>query len=253
MDKDRPDRRNQYNRESAAALNHRAAARFSMSFPALYCRPLSVPKVPLTPEQEKDLLLFVQNDKVYQKYYDELVILLETGLRISEFCGLTDTDLDFDNGFVNVDHQLLKSSELGYYIEIPKTDSGFRQIPMTEKAREAFRRVLKNRKTAKPFIVGGYAKFLNLNRDGLPKVAANYEAMFKGLVKKYNKSHDVALAKVMPPHTLRHTFCTNKANAGMNPKALQYIMGYSNITMTLNYYAHASSASAKAEMDRLAA
>ncbi|WP_152037371.1 tyrosine-type recombinase/integrase, partial [Streptococcus pneumoniae] len=28
------------------------------------------------------------------------------------------------------------------------------------------------------------------------------------------------------PHSLRHTFCTNYANAGMNPKALQYIMGH---------------------------
>ncbi len=43
------------------------------------------------------------------------------------------------------------------------------------------------------------------------------------------------------------------ANAGMNPKALQYIMGHANITMTLNYYAHATYDSAKAEMERLAA
>ena len=50
-----------------------------------------------------------------------------------------------------------------------------------------------------------------------------------------------------------HTFCTNLANAGMNPKALQYIMGHSNITMTLNYYAHATFVSAKAEMERLIA
>jgi len=53
------------------------------------------------------------------------------------------------------------------------------------------------------------------------------------------------------PHTLRHTFCTDKANEGMNPKALQYIMGHSNITMTLNYYAHATFDSASAEMERL--
>lgn len=63
----------------------------------------------------------------------------------------------------------------------------------------------------------------------------------------------VALPKVTTPHTLRHTFCTNLANAGMNPKALQYIMGHSNITMTLNYYAHATSDSAVAEMERLIA
>jgi len=48
-----------------------------------------------------------------------------------------------------------------------------------------------------------------------------------------------------------YMFCTSLANAGMNPEALQYIMGHSNITMTLDYYAHATSASAKAEMERL--
>lgn len=40
-------------------------------------------------------------------------------------------------------------------------------------------------------------------------------------------------------------------NAGMNPKALQYIMGHANIAMTLNYYAHATFDSAMAEMKRL--
>ena len=47
--------------------------------------------------------------------------------------------------------------------------------------------------------------------------------------------------------------CTNLANAGMNPKALQYIMGHSNINMTLNYYAHATPDNAMAEMERLIA
>lgn len=209
------------------------------------------PKVPLSPEQEKELLNFMQHDKVYQKYYDEVVILLETGLRISELSGLTDTDLDFENRFIRIDHQLLRSTEDGYYIETPKTDSGFRQVPMTLAAYEAFQRVLKNRRGAKPIIIDGYAHFLFLNRDGLPKVGANYDAMFQGLVKKYNKCHEEPLPKVTTPHTMRHTFCTKKANAGMNPKALQYIMGHANIVMTLNYYAHATFHSAKAEMDRL--
>ena len=84
-------------------------------------------------------------------------------------------------------------------------------------------------------------------------MAANYDSMFRGLVKKYNKSHEEALPKVTTPHTLRHTFCTNLANAGLNPKALQYIMGHSNINMTLNYYAHATPDNAMAEMERLIA
>jgi len=211
------------------------------------------PKVPLTPIQEKELLAFIQGDKIYRKYYDEFIVLLETGLRISEFCGLTVSDLDFENRVINVDHQLLHGTGIGYYIEPPKTESGIRQIPMTERVYEALQNILKNRRSAKPIIIDGYHNFLFIGRTGNPRRAIIYDNMFRGLVKKYNKCRSVALPKVFTPHTLRHTFCTNKANAGMNPKALQYIMGHSNIVMTLNYYAHASFESAKAEMDRLAA
>ncbi len=73
---------------------------------------------------------------------DEVIILLGTGLRVSELCGLTETDLDFENRIINVDHQLLRSAETGYYIEKPKTESGIRQIPMSEKVYEALGRVV---------------------------------------------------------------------------------------------------------------
>ena len=211
------------------------------------------PKEPLSPTQEAAFLSFVQHDKVYQKYYDEIIILLGTGLRISELCGLTEADIDLDKQLINVDHQLLKIADVGYYVETPKTKSGNRVIPMSEKVLEAFQRVLNKRKYAQPIILEGYTKFLFLNRNGLPKVAVNYESMFRGLVRKYNKTQKVALPKVMTPHTLRHTFCTTLANAGMNPKALQYIMGHSNINMTLNYYAHTTSETSITEMKRLIA
>ena len=195
----------------------------------------------------------MQSDPVYAKYYDEVLILLETGLRVSELCGLTPADLNFDKRFVNVDHQLLRSTEDGYYIEAPKTDSGYRQVPMSAAAYKAFQRVLHRRKDGKGVVVDGYKGFLFLNRDGLPKVAVHYDAMFQCLAKKFNKFHKEPLPEVMTPHTMRHTFCTRMANAGMNPKALQYIMGHANIVMTLNYYAHATFHSAQEEMERLQA
>ena len=71
--------------------------------------------------------------------------------------------------------------------------------------------------------------------------------MLKGAVKKYNKEHDVPLPNITP-HTLRHTFCTRLAQKNMNPKNLQYIMGHSSITITLDLYAHASETGANKEM-----
>ena len=180
----------------------------------------------------------------------EVVLLLETGLRISEFCGLT-THIDMQNKILNIDHQLLKDSEIGYYIETPKTKNGKRELPLTERAYQAIQRILKNRGKAQPLIVGGYSNFLFLNREGLPKVAGNYEGMVRGLIKKYNKYHTDKLPNITP-HSFRHTYCTNMANRGMNPNTLQYLMGHANITMTLGYYAHGTFQSAKAELERLA-
>lgn len=207
-------------------------------------------KIALTSEQETNLLAFMKVDKVYRKYYDEVVILLNTGLRISELCGLTLSDIDMRNRSIDVNHQLLKDSEIGYYIELPKTKNGKREIPMAEQTYQAFKRLLKNRENVIPFRVENHSNFLFNTQAGFPKIACNYDSMLRGLVKKYNKTHDEQLPHITP-HTFRHTFCTNMANKGMNPNTLQYIMGHSNITMTLNYYAHGSYASAKAEMDRL--
>ena len=133
----------------------------------------------------------------------------------------------------------------------PKTKNGKRELPLTERAYQALERILKNRGKAQPLVVDGYSNFLFLNREGLPKVAGNYESMVRGLIKKYNKTHKDKLPNITP-HSFRHTYCTNMANKGMNPNTLQYIMGHANITMTLGYYAHGTFQSAKAELERLA-
>ncbi|WP_425355336.1 integrase DNA-binding domain-containing protein [Pseudoramibacter faecis] len=210
----------------------------------------SKPKQALTLEQADSLIDFIANDPVYQRNVDEIIVLMEAGLRVSELCGLT-TALDFTNRLILVDHQLLRDTDLGYYITEPKTKCGSRQVPMTERAYDALQRIVKSHDQNETFTVGGYSNFLFLKRDGTPQVACNVETLVKNIVKKYNKSHKDDPLFNVTPHTFHHTFCTRMANAGMNPKALQYIMGHSNITMTLNYYAHADFDSAKAEMERL--
>lgn len=205
----------------------------------------------LSEEQEEKLLSFLQYDTVYQKYYDDVLILLKTGLRISELCGLTVQDLDFENHTLNINHQLLRNQE-GYYIETPKTKCGIRKVPMSEEAGKAFQRVLKRKKTGKGIVIDGYRNFLFLNQKGMPMTACYYTSTLRNIVKKYNKYHDEPLPKITP-HILRHTFCTRLAQKNMNPKNLQYIMGDSSIMITLNLYAHASQTGANMEMRSLIA
>ncbi len=214
----------------------------------------TAPKVILTREQETNLVAFAQSDKIYSKYADEIIILLNTGLRISELCGLTVSDIDFENEKINVDHQLLRDTKVGYYINKPKTKKGIRQIPMLagSKAYEAFQHIIESRlnnNNADIVEIDGYKDFLFLNKKGYPRVSDDYLDMLNGLVRKYNKKHTDSLPHITP-HSLRHTFCSRMANAGMNPKALQFIMGHSNITMTLDYYTHVSIDEIKEEMAR---
>ena len=97
----------------------------------------SVTREAITRKQERELLKFIKEDKHFCQYYDAIYILFNTGLRISEFCGLTFSDLEFDQKRIKVDHQLQRTSQMKYVIGAPKTESGIRQIPMSEKVYEA--------------------------------------------------------------------------------------------------------------------
>ena len=145
------------------------------------------------------------------------------------------------------------TEEQGYYIETPKTKSGTRQVPLSRETIQAFQRVMKKRPKAKPFVIDGRGNFLFVNHKGKPKVAIDYNMLFVRMVKKYNKHHKDNPLPHITPHTLRHTFCTRLASKNMNPKDLQYIMGHSNISITMNWYAHASIDTAKSEVQRLIA
>lgn len=204
-------------------------------------------KTALTDEQVNTLLSFVQMDMVYQKYYNAIVVLLHTGLRISELCGLTTSDIDFEKGFIQVNHQI-NYDKGKYSINEPKTDSGIREIPMLEPVRKALMDEIKGRIDVQQILIDGYSDFVFLNQKSLPMYAHCYSNAFSSLIKKYNKYHKGDELPLITPHTLRHTFCTNMANKKMTPNTLQYVMGHKNITMTLGYYAHGTAQSAMVEM-----
>ena len=211
----------------------------------------SVTREAITRQQERDFLEFVKNDKHFCKYYDGIYILFKTGLRISEFVGLTKKNLDFENSRIIVDHQLQRTRDMKYIIEDTKTESGERMVPMIPEVKEAFQRILANRKNPKVEpMVDGYSGFLFLDKNDRPMVALHWEKYFQHIREKYNKIYRAQMTKVTP-HVCRHTFCSNMAKSGMNPKTLQYIMGHSDISVTLNTYTHLNYDDAEEEMQKV--
>lgn len=198
-------------------------------------------RIALTEEQQEIWMNFIKNDKTYSKYYDEFVVLLGTGMRVSEFCGLTKDDINLKNRRIHVDHQLVRERGGKYYVEKTKTESGIRYIPMTDKVYQSMKNILTNRRKLKvEMIVDGYSDFLLIDKDDHPKVALHIENEMRWGMKKYTKLHPDQPLPNITPHVYRHTFCTNMANAGMDIKTLQYLMGHSDVGVTLNIYTHAS-------------
>lgn len=211
----------------------------------------SVAREAITRKQERAFLEFVKADKHFSRYYDGIYILFKTGLRISEFVGLTMADLDMKERKIRIDHQLQRKGNMEYVIESTKTTSETREIPMTDGVYEAFQRILaqRPRPKAEPMI-DGRCGFLYLDKNGKPMVALHWEHYFKHICQKYNSIYKVQMPSVTP-HVCRHTFCSNMAKSGMNPKTLQYLMGHADISVTLNTYTHLSYDDAKAELKRV--
>ena len=211
----------------------------------------SVTREAITRKQERAFLEFVKSDKHFSKYYDGIYVLFKTGLRISEFVGLTIHEVDLKNKKIIVDHQLQRKRNMEYVIEDTKTTCGTRELPMADDVYECFKRIISNRKKPKVEpMIDDKSGFLFLDKNDMPMVALHWEKYFQHICQKYNNIYKVQMPKVTP-HVCSHTFCSNMAKSGMNPKTLQYLMGHSDIGVTLNTYTHIGYEDAKEELKRV--
>ena len=159
----------------------------------------SVTRQAITKEQEELFLEFIRNDDHYSKYYNGMFILFKTGLRISEFCGLTVKDIDLQERKINVNHQLQRTRGMQYVIEDTKTSSGTRMLPMTDEVYECFEQIVKNRKKVRVEpIIDGYSRFLFLDKKDMPEVALHWEKHFQWALGKYNRTHEEQMPKITP-------------------------------------------------------
>lgn len=109
---------------------------------------------------------------------------------------------------------------------------------MTPEVYECIKTILKKRKTSKKEpMTGKYVGFLYLDKNDMPMVVLHWQKYFDHICTKYNSIYKVQMPKITP-HVCRHTYCSNMARAEMNPKTLQYLMGHSDIGVTMNTYTH---------------
>jgi len=196
----------------------------------------------LSPETVDKFLRFVAFDSHAHPYLNIYLILLGTGMRVGELCGLTFRDIDMVKRTISINHQLVRKTQKGVptYIETPKSKTSIRTIPMSNEVYEAFQRVLETRPAPKVEpMIDGYSGFLFISEKGSVMLTSYVSKAIWSAINRYNKYHEDKLPS-FSPHNLRHTFCTNMIDAGVDIKSVQYLMGHAKASITLDVYTHSS-------------
>ena len=202
--------------------------------------------IALSAQQEVAFMDYIRGHRYYSAYCDEFTVLLGTGLRVSEFCGLTMRDLDFEARQIHVRRQL-KVGKDGFYTEEPKTQAGSRTLPMSDAVYCSLKNILRKRKPQRiEYVVDGCAGFILLNQNNKPKTSRDIERVLRGICKNCSEN----IPRIVP-HTFRHTFCTRLIMAGVDVKTVQYLMGHADITTTMNVYTHVDFAHVNCEFEKL--
>ena len=124
-------------------------------------------------------------------------------------------------------------------------------IGMEENVAQMFQAIIEDRNAPKvEKAIDGYSGFLFYDDNGMPLVAMHWQHRFNHMVGRYNDIYRVQMPNITP-HVCRHTYCSNMAKSGMNPKTLQYLMGHSDISVTMNVYTHIGFDDAEEELKRM--
>ena len=190
----------------------------------------------LTAPEEKRFLDFVRGDEYFKRHYDMFILLLNTGMRISEMCGLSVKDVNLEQGYIEVSRTLNRYGKK-YIVGTTKTLSGIRRIPMSKVVRNSLGRILRIRKKLVQTIqVEGIDELIFIDRRGVPILPNMVEKYFQRCREKMKQITGADI--YITPHVCRHTFCSKMIRKGINPKTLQYIMGHAKIETTLDCYTH---------------
>lgn len=200
-------------------------------------------RYPLNEEWKEKYLGFIWASHTFSFYYDAIRLLCSTGLRISELCGLTKSDIDFDRGFINVTKQLLPAEKDGRYLQTTKTTNGVRKIPITDQVRALLeKRIRMIRRRENNPVVDGHKDFLFLSKSETLMDSRVWNKVFTRIYKEfiarypdYEKQDEYSK---ITPHVLRHTFCTDLVKAHVDEKTIISIVGHASYVTTLKIYTH---------------
>ncbi len=213
---------------------------------------------------EEDAFLDSLDEPRNERWKNIFVFMFGTGCRISEVIGIRWEDIDFDEGFVSINHAIVygpqedKAYKCVYRVGPPKTQKSERTIQLFPKVKAA---LLDERERQDKYgyhntdVIDGMSGFVFCNRFGSIHKPSGINKVILRIIDDHNGKEIVKAAKedrepiIIPRfscHTTRHTFCTRLCECETNIKLIQQTMGHSDSRTTMDIYAEVTQPKARA-------
>ena len=192
-----------------------------------------------TPEEQTRFLEAIKGHSRQEIF----VLLLATGLRISEALALTWDDIDFDNNTLSVnkgmvyvpeDYSTKRKNQHKKIVGPPKTKSSYRIVPLLPSVVQMLKEYKENQaliEKCQTFRDNNLV-FCN-NQTGEHLVPNGISQQLKRMLKIAGVSTDG-----FGLHNLRHTFATRGLEKDVELRVMQELLGHSSIKMTADLYTH---------------
>ena len=179
----------------------------------------------LTPEEAGQLLACFA-----RSWWDHVVGLLGTGLRISELAGLQAFRVDLAAGRLEVVETRYEAGRFGKGIkDRPKTDASVREVPLPRQVAEAIARQLPPAGEPAALVFTGPGGGFRRRRGERTALSRNnFRRVYQRAVASAAAMDGSALAslRLRGPHDLRHTYATWLEEDGIPARVIDELMGH---------------------------
>ncbi len=181
------------------------------------------------------------------RYKTAVMLLLYSGMRRGELCGLTWQDIDFTHNLISITKASLYLPEYGVFDDSTKNKSSERVIQVPQEMTDLLKLYQKEQNITR-LSMGD--KWVNSGKIfttqyGAPMHPDTLSDWFKKFIRK-NNLPDIHL------HSLRHTNATLLIASGTNIRTVAKRLGHSTPTTTGNIYAHAIKTADEIAAEKLA-
>lgn len=211
--------------------------------------------------EAKALTIDEQNtffDYCRNTFYDNMFnVAVNTGLRPGELFALQLSDIDFENGYIDVNKTLVYQKYLDddcktFHVEPPKTKHSYRKVPINSVCKTYLERQFE----LKNVVAGKRPKqqndYLFVTKFNTPLNSQIYSDAIKAVVRQINLTRPFDNQfEIFSGHTLRHTFATRCFENGVDAKVVQSFLGHASIKMTMDLYTHVTEEKSSLDIEKI--